>query len=236
MRLVAFGCSNTFGQALPDIWDHKKNECIFNQGPSKYAWPQLLANKLDIECVNISKPGASNKEIWYNIVNTEFKKNDIVIILWPGRSRWCIIKDLVLNTATDHSSIEDFNNRKVEKIGPFNFDKKQTSVAFYKYLFNEQDFRIDYLMRVNYVRMLLKNKIKILKHYETDGELARHNRYPKWFDSNIEKVDFTQVVNTYPKALDNGHAGEEGNKAFADILYKQLQEQDPFKRYIASYI
>ena len=95
MRLVAFGCSNTFGQALPDVWDYKKNVSISKQGPSKYAWPQVLADKLNLECVNLGTPGASNKEVWFHIVNTEFKKSDIVIILWPGRSRWCIIKDLV---------------------------------------------------------------------------------------------------------------------------------------------
>jgi len=47
--------------------------------------------------------------------------------------------------------------------------------------------------------------------------------FPKWFDSNIEKVNFVNdILNIYPKAMDNQHTGEEGNKAFADILYKDL--------------
>mgnify|MGYP003309481114 CR=1 FL=1 len=80
-RLIAFGCSHTYGQALPDIWDHKKNKEITTQGPSKYAWPQILSDKLNLECINLGSPGASNKEVWFHIVNTEFKKSDIVI-LW----------------------------------------------------------------------------------------------------------------------------------------------------------
>ena len=43
-RLVAFGCSYTYGHGLPD--------CIMAKGragkrPSKFAWPYLLAKKLD---------------------------------------------------------------------------------------------------------------------------------------------------------------------------------------------
>ena len=40
MRLVAFGCSQTWGSALPDVWDYKKKQQIYEQGTSKYAWTQ----------------------------------------------------------------------------------------------------------------------------------------------------------------------------------------------------
>ena len=63
MRLVAFGCSQTWGSALPDVWGIKENQTIHERGVSKYAWPKLLANKLDVECVNLGIAGASNKEI-----------------------------------------------------------------------------------------------------------------------------------------------------------------------------
>ena len=54
-RLVTFGCSHTFGQALPDVWDSKKEEHLFHNGASKYAWPQLLANKLNISRTTVSR-------------------------------------------------------------------------------------------------------------------------------------------------------------------------------------
>ena len=209
-RLITFGCSNTFGQALPDVWDYEKNEEILDSGPSKYAWPQVLADKLNLECVNLGLPASSNKEVWFHIVNTEFKKSDIVIILWPGRPRWCIIKDLVPYTG------------KVVKIGPFKLEKKHPpSIAFFKYLYDEQDHIIDYIMRVNYVSMLLKNKVKILKHYET--ETTKSYNYPNWFmDKFCKEAFIIDILEKYPKAEDNAHSGIEGNDAFANIVYKEL--------------
>jgi len=205
-RLITFGSSTTFGQALPDTWDYKKNIPISEQGPSKYAWPQLLANKLDVECINLSIPGSSNKEIWYTILNTKFKPNDKVIILWSVRPRWCIIK-----------------KSSIENIAPFKIDNHKPSEYFLKYIYDECDHFIDSCMRINYITLALRNKIKLLKHYM--DHLSEFNKipFPKWFDSNIEKVNFVNdILNIYPKAMDNQHTGEEGNKAFADILYKDL--------------
>jgi len=212
-RLVTFGSSTTFGQALPDTWDYKKNIPIPDQGPSKYAWPQLLANKLDVECINLSKPGISNKEIWYTILNTKFKPDDKVIILWSTRPRWCIIK-----------------KSSIENIAPFKIDNHKPSEYFLKYIYDECDHFIDFCLRIDYITFALMNKIKLLKH--CIDHLAKFNSmhclscempFPKWFNSNIEKVNFVNdILEIYPKAMDNQHTGEEGNKAFADILYKDL--------------
>ena len=86
-RLIAFGCSFTRGTALDDVWDFKNKCSIFPQ-PSKYAWPQLLADKLDIECINLGKGGYSNKAIWHIIVNFDFKPSDIVFIHWSFLDRY----------------------------------------------------------------------------------------------------------------------------------------------------
>jgi len=239
-RLFAFGCSHTYGQALPDVWDYENNKEIMTQGPSKYAWPQILSDKLNLDCItdrffryrkciNLGSPGASNKEVWFHIVNTEFKKSDIVVILWPGRSRWCIIKDPVPYSAVvpvdmDYCrGVKDFNNKKVEKIVPFRLKKKHPpSTAFYKYLFDEHDYRIDYLMRVNYVSILLKNKVKILKHYET--EIGESCNYPNWFMGKFCKEKFfIDILEKYPNAEDNSHSGIDGHKAFANIVYKEIK-------------
>ena len=59
-KLVAFGCSFTYGTALPDVTDTK---C------SNMAWPALVAEKMNIEHINLGVPGASNDLILYNILN-----------------------------------------------------------------------------------------------------------------------------------------------------------------------
>ena len=99
-KLIASGCSNTFGQALPDVWDKKKQDAIFSRS-SKFSWPQVLADKLNIKCINKSRPGASNKEIWNAILNgpqywgqprEEYSKKHIVIILWTFVNRFCFLE------------------------------------------------------------------------------------------------------------------------------------------------
>ena len=83
MYIVAFGCSNTFGEGLSDCWP-----CNLSTPPSKFAWPQLLGNMLDRTVVNKSKPGCSNKYIEYSILeNEQIREDDIVVILWTYYDR-----------------------------------------------------------------------------------------------------------------------------------------------------
>ena len=240
MRLVAFGCSNTFGQALPDIWDHKKNECIFNQGPSKYAWPQLLANKLDIECVNISKPGASNKEIWYNIVNTEFKKNDIVIILWSHLNRYCFIqKNNILQLGT--WIVIDQLRRWCS-----NQKQRKQAKAFFKHFYDEYDMLLDFYLRSNHIQSFLQDKVELVKHL-TIFKQAGGQEYPKgkqeWGERtfhipslpnfNWNKIKFSPnlcmddfIEEQYPSnALDGMHPGLETHKEFATSIYNEIKNE-----------
>lgn len=79
-RLVTFGCSFVYGHGLPDCY------MKFNRGagpnPSKYAWPNLLAKRLGYECVNLSRPGSGNLQIFMEILHTKFLPDDLVIIAW----------------------------------------------------------------------------------------------------------------------------------------------------------
>ena len=63
-NLFAFGCSLTYGHGMEDNWDSNNNR-PFDCSPSKKAWPFLLANMLNYNCINLAQPGASNKEILY---------------------------------------------------------------------------------------------------------------------------------------------------------------------------
>lgn len=79
-RLVAFGCSFTVGQGLPDIYP--------NIRPSSYAWPNVLGNMLAYEVVNKGIPGAGNAEIAAEILRTDFKEDDLCVILWSHFTRY----------------------------------------------------------------------------------------------------------------------------------------------------
>jgi hypothetical protein len=80
-RLVAFGCSYTFGDSLPD--------CVsaWHSPPSEYAWPAVLGKCLNLPSVNKGSSGAGNLEILWNILNFEFQPTDICIIMWSHFSR-----------------------------------------------------------------------------------------------------------------------------------------------------
>lgn len=85
-RLVTFGCSFTVGLGLPDIYPPKD---LNQEGsiPSKYAWPNLLAEKLGKKIVNCGSAGAGNKEILSKILSFDFQHNDTVVILWSAFDR-----------------------------------------------------------------------------------------------------------------------------------------------------
>lgn len=79
-RLVAFGCSHTYGLGLPDC-------PTINNSPSKLSFPSVLGKMLDLEVLNKADTGASQKQISATILDTEIFKDDIVIINWSNPSR-----------------------------------------------------------------------------------------------------------------------------------------------------
>jgi len=220
-RLVTFGCSNTFGVALPDVWDYKKQQQINEHGPSKYAWPQLLADRLNLECVNLGIPGASNKEIWHTIVNIEFHQTDIVIILWTWYDRWCVLD-------------KKQNNYEITQ-----------SFTTHKLPYTTYDMVLDFYLRCNHIETLLKDKVKIIKH--GTQQVLPENPQSLMYDSNINivpnwnkiinflNVSFAHIRLNCPVALDNIHPGPEAHKIFATAIYadilssiEPLKEEDPF--------
>lgn len=209
-RLITFGCSCTFGQALPDIWDYKKNIPILEQGPSKYAWPQLLADKLNLECVNLGIPGSSNKEIWYTILNTEFFKDDIVIVMWSFFDRWCVIKKDELKYIRHQESL------------------------FFKYFHDDYDMLLDFYLRINHIQFFLQNKVKLLKHTiakENPNHMTLNYNPMEEKNENIYDVpNWNQVIfsdaclpmNIKPYAMDHNHPGIKAHEFCANKIETEL--------------
>lgn len=107
--LHTFGCSISQGFALPDVvkplvdeqGQQLNSQQIIELGPrvnwedihlyqpSKYAWPQMLANRLDIPVVNHARRGACFQQISRQcaVAAKEVKPDDIVIVMWTYLSR-----------------------------------------------------------------------------------------------------------------------------------------------------
>ena len=159
MRIVAFGCSYTYGHGLTDCLEEDK----LTQGPtpSKLAFPSLLAKKLNCETINLGKSGNSNKEIWYDILNFKFQENDIAIITWTYFSRFCIIK-------TDN----------IRRINPWKEEEK----LFYMNYSNRHDMVIDFYGRLNHVSSYLTNLS--IKNYNFVIEYP-DVAVPVWSQTNV---------------------------------------------------
>ena len=55
----------------------------------KFAWPTVLANKLEMEVINLSRPGISNQTIWHQLATNldHITTDDFVIIAWTDLAR-----------------------------------------------------------------------------------------------------------------------------------------------------
>jgi hypothetical protein len=194
MRIISFGCSYTYGHGLADCLEEDK----ITQGanPSKLAFASLLAKKINCKCINLGKSGNSNKEIWYDILNFKFQKNDIAIITWTYFSRFCIIK-----------------SDKIRRINPWKEEEK----LFYMNYSNRHDMVLDFYGRLNHVNSYLDN-IGV-KNYNFVIEYP-DIEIPQWNQTNIlgkfEMLD---------KAEDNCHPGVISHTEFSDNIYKIIHLQ-----------
>ena len=197
MRLVAFGCSNTYGLALPQ-------EFIDDEVPltSKYAWPAVLSNRLGVECVNKGIPGASNKLISHMISNTPLYSTDIVVVLWSYIDRWCVIENPNYN---EHNPALNYN------IAPWISNKR--SKYYYKLIYNETDHRLDTNYRIDYANLYLNNKG--IKHYQSSCGSIDHPLLLDIKFQELKNIDY---------AADNQHAGIEAHKAIAETFYKRITQ------------
>ena len=142
--LFAFGCSHTFGMCLPDrgIEDKRKEPEEFfpnhtdkeTMHGSKYAWCQVLAKKLDMECVNRGVVGASIKEtVWHFDQTCDIiEQGDIVCFLWPYLVRYTLLREYQPWQGRRWLSDKDMTRKKWNEIFDV-YDTKFVSKSLIEY-------------------------------------------------------------------------------------------------------
>lgn len=199
-RLVTFGDSFTYGQDMPD------NERTWNR-PSKHAWPAVVGKKLDIyDVLNVALPGASNKYIANTVLDFEFKKHDLVLILWSWHNRYHI-----------------FDNRKIygQKIGTWNTRHNKTAEMYYRYLYNEADSIKQSLIYINHTSDYLKYKKIKNFHGLLDEDIRRTAETCSW--NRTEFLPFR--VNLVDYASDGLHPGKESHVQIARQMWINMKGQ-----------
>lgn len=193
-RLISFGCSLTYGHGLPDCFIPPNQP---GNNPSKMGYSSILAKYLNLECVNNSSPGASNKRIWNSVTNFSYNDKDTVIIQWSYIERTSIIKE---DTIID--------------IGPW------IKNSFYD-TYDEYDGTIMSKLFVSHSNMFLSNKkIKVYNIIPGINELPL-------LEFNGTTVDhipvyITSMRNLYPLALDKRHPGVECQEVYSKKILQHL--------------
>ena len=212
-RLIAFGCSNTKGDGLPDTYDKVRKITPWHAKASIYAWPKLLADKLGYECLNLAESGSSNKHICDIALNTQFKESDTVIFLWTYFSRSCVFQDEGL--APSRLLVQDIPNKDMPK------HHRNWSKIYYKNYYTETDAIIEGYVRMNLVKQFLDSK-GIKNYHSTCHEEhdIKNVDPPLW--NNVELLD---IGYHHPdKGLDNEHPGLKSHIRVSNNLYNIIKE------------
>ena len=197
MRLVTFGCSYTFGHGLSDCWANND----VGPNPSKLSWPSLLADHMNVECINNSRPGSSNKRIWHTVLNTSFKHDDVVFIQWSYPARTCKFK------VYDIEDIGPWQKEKYEHLDPF-------------------DLLVESKLVIHHTNLYLQSKgIKVYNLVIADSELEMLELYGNTVDHIPIYISPTYKKKIYPKALDGEHPGEEFHAHYAKQLFDFVNER-----------
>jgi hypothetical protein len=203
-RLIAFGCSLTFGHGLPDCHQEPNQP---GKQPSKYVWPEVIAKRLGRICINLSEPGSSNKRIWHNVINFKFKKDDIVFILWTYNERWCLLK----------------NKNFIVNYGPW--QNTLETLYYYDKIYADYDAMMQTKLYVSHVNFLLKEKNITLYNLTTKKSTAEIFKLSGQTVPHIPLYICDTYRQNYPLALDNKHPGVECNEVYANDIMPYINNK-----------
>lgn len=208
-RLVAFGCSHTYGHGLKDCI---KEEFRPGDKPSDFSWPKVLGKSLGLEVINKSKPGASNLEILFYILNFNFEPNDLVLILWSYSNR-----DMLFTT-----EVVGANNQMHFSVYPNMIYEKDNNLKNYYYrVHSDHDLLMKTYIHMHHAEIYLEHKK--IKNFSFSVE--KYKGSPRFANlNNYRKINFKEIFDSHEKALDQTHPGEEAHKQLAKEIEKFLHD------------
>lgn len=164
------------------------------------AAPQLLANNLGYECINLGVPGFSNLAILDCILNFDFKTDDIVCVLWSFKNR-----------SMTYGIKENINHGRWDQ----EWLKKQ----------NKYDLIVKNYLYMNHGYLYLKDLNIKSFHMDVDYHFddVFDDLVPKWTkNTKLVNIDFSKIETKPPLGLDNLHPGINFHKTVAEKLKGEL--------------
>lgn len=218
MKLITAGCSYTYGHGLKDCFIPPTG---FGPEPSQYAWPAVLAKKLDLECVNLALSGGSNSYIIQQVTEYGPTEKDIVVILWSFFTRETYLDKTQL---TRHGEWEEdyIKHKFVYSNVTHNLIKLLVQIYLLTKHLENTGCKFMYAFMDHYQYIDVYEQYKELKNKLTQY-IDRHDYTDKTFTSTQLK----QHENKYlgDMALDGSHPGELWHNDFADLIFNELQQK-----------
>ena len=221
-RLLAFGCSNTYGHGLED--------CLLKDNqpgpqPSKFAWPSVLANLLDKQVLNLSEPGSSNQDILRKVLSTKFLHDDMVVILWTHYSRDVLyVENTTTGGVKDSKTGLDYLPVGTWMLTNRDFAGVKDIITSYYHAHFDIDQQIRSWLAKHHVENFLDN-IKIKNyHFLSDAKTELEKRPVFLSFKNLQTVELNDIIFTYPRALDNSHPGLLAHKKIAELMYNIVKK------------
>lgn len=212
-RVVAFGCSFTYGHGLPDCYDGKIG-CGPN--PSNFAWPRLLANKLGYTFANMGKGGSGNTEILWRLLNFNFEVDDVCVIMWSyfDRSNFFRYSNDITGKRIERNhrlldeekSVFDENNNITNLLA-------MSHAAYYLDSLNISSYACVGAYRVDQVALGDRENIQI-----DEFDFISHDRIKI---ANLD-LSFNMISHVVDAALDGKHPGIRSHQLIAERLYNNL--------------
>jgi len=218
MRVISFGCSHTWGSALPDIVHNPIDE-NGNKKASRFTFGRVIADHYGYEHINQGEPGADNYFIAGKIIDFEYKKDDIVIVLWSHLNRYTI------NEFVD-------GKQKQMRLGPWCIDGRdhprhiqKLTKTWVRYFDNDYDQYIRTFTAIHHTQTLLKCKGIKSYHLLQQPSVLSENPLRKNFMKDIKLIPvfFKHYRYIPPLAADNSHAGRNAHKAFGDAIINEIK-------------
>ena len=154
-KLIVAGCSY--------VDDYAKSQNL----PSFPLWPDLLANKLNMQVINLGKCGAGNKEIYSKIVDTIITEDKIglVIPMWSEFQRVSFYVDHLKSWKSFHTDRDYLNAEWTD-----NFNKGMSGVAPPNPLKKKMPYRIASEYRefgLNGIKAVTEDSLRMMYAFQT---------------------------------------------------------------------
>lgn len=201
--LYTFGCSYTYGDETSEYY-------IDPSKPSSTAWPSLLANQLNLDCVNLGVSGSSNDFILKTVCSNlnQVDKNDTVIVMMTFPDRKLInnyAEDKIVNANPSNKKYNDYYLKyHNEELGILNFIQNFLSL---KELLKSYSY---YITFTTYEPIILFKKYQWARSYVIDKQKT----------IKPPNLGFFSLVDVSKQK----HPDDNGHKIIADTLYKFIKK------------